>query len=172
LHDDRALLAVVHIESGLADDRRLGGNRMSTTAQDWDIVPPIADRIIHSQVIDSDYWHPGGMQTLGRYLFVALEEGHGNSQVVAYDMHVPTSPVEHWRFTLDADDYHGAAAVAAVRLSKENEERYLLVVSPTRDDLAFYISQPNKSIAPENCIALDHGSLTSAPAYIISCKLQ
>jgi hypothetical protein len=103
------------------------------------------------------------MQTLGRYLFVSLEEGPGNAQVVAYDMNAPGTPVEHWRFTLDVDNdsngYRGAAAVAAAKLGKENkeneenEERYLLVVAPTRDDLAFYIAQPNKSIVEDGVFA-------------------
>jgi hypothetical protein len=157
-HNDASRFAVVHMGTRGQTGQRIRGNRMSTTTRDWNVQPSSTDAIVHTQLVNTSYIHPGGMQTLGRYLFVPLEEGGGTSRVYNYDMGSITypwscnpatgagCPRKLWGFVFTTTK----AAVAAVAkvAHPTGQDRYLLVTAQADSNvLEFYLSTPGLHVS-------------------------
>jgi hypothetical protein len=158
--EDAARFALVRFGTRNTTGRRLRGNRMSTTAPDWWVKPAASDAIALTQVVNTSFDHPGGMQTLGRYLFVPTEQtdGGGSARVYNYDMGAltdavacdPTTgagcPKKLWGFVFATN---GAALAAAAKIQDPAAKDRYLMITAGRDSnvLDFYFSTPGYSIA-------------------------
>lgn len=156
-------LALVRMGSRPANLKRMRGNRMSTTDQDWDVAPPTSDAIVRDVVVSADakFNHPGGIQALGRYLFVPLEnipdvlcnicalsDGSDAAAIAAYDVcsgqdpatcNPTAAPAKLWTLPVSK----AAKWVTAAKLS---DGRYLLVVGKD-GEMELRISQSGAALA-------------------------
>jgi hypothetical protein len=133
---------VVRLGSRGADGERLRSNRIGPRSSA--VAPPAADGIVAWRASDTGFDHSGGVQTVGRYLAVGLEEG-ARSRVVFWNLSTPASPrrvgaVEH------ATGVKGAGTVSLARL---RGGRYLLIVGGTDAQiLDFYVSRTSSLVPP------------------------
>jgi hypothetical protein len=149
--------AVVHMPSrgdGGGTDERLRSNKLDpAVAYSADAPPPLEDAIVKTVDIPGseyrpyfEHWHPGGMQAIGQYLLVPVENNESGmacptyrvvdcAAIFAYDMANPLQPHLVWSFDLNST---GAATVGIAKLM---DDTYLMVVG-LRDTatLDFYLS--------------------------------
>jgi len=134
-----ALVALGSRFVGGLTGRRLGGNRMLPTDQDWDVLPAGNDDIEQSGTTSAPltFSHPSATQALGQYLAVGLEviKGggpEGRTQLfdtgVSIDFGVkdctgttPGCMQTEWRFD------HSEPGDGAVALAKLEDGRYLMI---------------------------------------------
>lgn len=155
-----AHMAAVHLGSRGDDGRRLRGNRMSLAAPDWDTPVPTEDAMVADVALNPVYNHPGGLQAMGRYLFVPLErsDGAGTARVYLYDVAGlvgaascdPATgagcPLKRWGYVTAQS---GASTVAVARLTNPGGKlrRYLMVTAGRQSDvLELHVSEPTSSI--------------------------
>ncbi|MEO8702072.1 MAG: hypothetical protein ABI867_18660 [Kofleriaceae bacterium] len=148
--------------------KRLGATRTSLSEPDWKVSPPLEDKIRAMTIIDKNYEHPGGMQMLGSYLLVGIEDGPGSAagQIVAMDASAVTDtnlavPTPKW--SLKAETDHAGVAAAA----KLTDDRYLFVTANEGIKMfEFYIGK-GSSFASNPFASLEHGHLyyNSVPGF-------
>lgn len=134
--------ALVKMESRDNSGLRLRSNRLEIGKLTHDVAPSPLDRVVESVVISTEYNHPGGMQAIGKYLFVGSDGniGHGRNTALftLWDMTKnlaqPDNPV--FGFELPGQN---ANSVGIVRLE---DGRYLMVRALLdARELEFYISR-------------------------------
>ena len=124
----RAGFAVVKMASRTNYGERYRSNRLLRDVDLENTGPPSKDGVVHYQLTDTRFPHPGGIQLVGDWLVVPLEGSNGpNAKIVFYDLALPFSPREA-PFEVDITnpasnrDYAGTASIA-----KLSDGRYLLI---------------------------------------------
>ena len=108
---------IVRLGSRQGGDGRFRSNRIDSNT------PPNEDRIVDRIDVSSEFRHAGGIQVIGDYLVVGVEED-GASEVHFYDVSIPTA---HRKIPYVIDRPRDpAGAVAITRLWQD--DRYLLIV--------------------------------------------
>ncbi len=149
-------LAIVQLGSRGTAGGRLRSNRLSTTTQDWNVQPAGSDGIVQDLLVNTVFNHPGGLQTLGRYLLVPLERTGDSAdlaRVYLYDTLGTTDPwscnpatgvgclTKKWGFVVGAT---GAGTVSAARLA---DGRYVMVTTRKGiSTLEVHVSQAGKAL--------------------------
>ena len=131
-------LAIVRFGSRTTVSGRLRSNRLSTTTQDWNVTPAANDIIVQDLLVNTVFNHPGGLQTLGRYLLVPLEmtaDSSDKARVYLYDSLGARDPWscnqatgagclrKVWGFVVAGT---GAGTVSAAQLA---DGRYLMITT-------------------------------------------
>ena len=148
-------LAIVQFGSRRPVNGRLRSNRLSVTTQDWNVPPLLNDIIVQDVLVDPVFDHPGGLQTLGRYLFVSLEliDSSDRARVYLYDSVGTQDPWscnqatgagclrKVWEFVVAET---GAGTVSAAQLA---DGRYLMITTPKRiTKFEVHVSQRGKAL--------------------------
>jgi hypothetical protein len=181
-HDDGSRLAVV--PTGSSDGLRLRGNQHSLTKRDWNTKPRSQQTMVHAEIIEpclgSCMNHPGGMQTLGQYLFIGAEkidDAGAGAKVFVYDTggmgYNTHDPVQLWGIRLGTDGAAFAAVAKLAPLSGETESRVLLITAGNGSKtLTFNLSRLGHSITssdffgnPSTGSTYPEGTLTPSGAY-------
>jgi hypothetical protein len=152
--DEGGHVALVRMGSRRADRLRFRGNRMSYFNADWNVAPQYPDRIaLDLGVCDGcqNLDHPGGLQAMGRYLFVPIENvgsSSGNpffkAGVSIYDLCYgddawACDPTANPTEVAYYDKLQGASWVAASRLA---DARWLMIVGNNgARRMDFHVSQ-------------------------------
>jgi hypothetical protein len=147
-------VAIVQLGSRAIAGGRLRSNRLSTTTQDWNVRPGGNDVIVQDLRVSSVFNHPGGLQTLGRYLLVPLEmkdESSDKARVFLYDSLGTRDPWscnqatgagclrKVWGFVVAGT---GAGTVSAAQL---DDGRYLMITTQRGiTKLEVHVSQRGK----------------------------
>lgn len=131
-------VAIVQLGSRSAAGGRLRSNRLSIRTQDWNVRTGGNDVIVQDLRVNTVFNHPGGLQTLGRYLLVPLEMTANSSdkaRVYLYDSLGVRDPWscnqatgagclrKVWGFVVAGT---GAGTVSATRL---DDGRYLMITT-------------------------------------------
>ena len=149
-------VAIVQLESRSRAGGRLRSNRLSTRTQDWHVRPGGNDVIIQDLRVNTVFNHPGGLQTLGRYLLVPLEmvgDSSAKARVYLYDS-LGTHDLWNcnqatgagclrkvWGFVVDGT---GAGTVSAARLA---DGRYLMITTQRNiTKFEVHVSQRGKAL--------------------------
>lgn len=99
--------------------------------------PPASDRVVKVVRSDSGFNHSGGIQSVGQFLAVGLEEG-SRSRVAFWDLADPRNPRRVGTLA-HATGVKGAGTVSIARL---RDGRYLLIVGgENANTLDFYLSR-------------------------------
>ena len=149
-------VAIVQLGSRSRTGGRLRSNRLSTRTQDWDVRPDENDVIIQDLRVNTVFNHPGGLQTLGRYLLVPLEmvgDSSSKARVYLYDSLGARDPWNCnqatgagclrrvWGFVVDGT---GAGTVSAARLT---DGRYLMITTQRNiTKFEVHVSQRGKAL--------------------------
>ena len=105
----RSDLLVVQLDSRAADPGPWGSNLVE------DRNPPRADRVVSYFQIDADYWHPGGLDTIGAVAVVPLERFDNSSVITFIDLTNPAQPVRLAGFDIARPNSKaGALAITAL----------------------------------------------------------
>ena len=105
----RSDLLVVQLDSRAADPGPWGSNLVE------DKTPPRADRVVCYFQIDADYWHPGGLDTIGAVAVVPLERFDNSSVITFIDLTNPAQPVRlTWLDIARPNSKAGALAITAL----------------------------------------------------------
>ncbi|MFQ5641404.1 MAG: FlgD immunoglobulin-like domain containing protein [bacterium] len=144
-----ARLAIVAMASRNSNGSRLRSNRLEWGKRTRDVSPPPEDVIVVSHIITSDFDHPGGMQAIGKYLFVGSDGRIGHQRDSAlftlWDMSHPLAPREVWaqRWELPVEN---ANSVGITRLQ---DGRYLMVRALSdAKQLEFYVLGNDLEVSP------------------------
>ncbi len=99
-----AHFAVVEFASRDTDGLRLRSNRLMRGQLTRRVPPNPQDRIVKSvnltDTTTAEYWHPGGIQTIGKYLLIGAHssnEMESNALISLFDMARPQMPVPVWQ---------------------------------------------------------------------------
>ena len=126
---------VVRMASRDAGGARFRSNRIGVRSSL--VAPPIGDQVVSKRASDGGFNHSGGMQAVGRYLAVGLEEGD-RSRVVFWDLSRP----EHPRRVGRLEHRTGVTGVGTVSMARLRRGRFLLIVGGTDANiLDFYVSR-------------------------------
>jgi hypothetical protein len=123
--------------------RRFGGNRMGPTTQDWNIEPQGNDTISQRGEIHPVFNHPGGLQAIGQFVAVPLEQIGDNDRpgrtqlfnagaTLNFDIKrctTVTSGCMESRWVLE----HSEDANGATGLVKLDDGRYLMISGITQN---------------------------------------
>lgn len=125
------MFAAVRFESRGAEGAAVGANRVALGA------PDVADRVVAEMPEPDGFAHAGGMQAIGRYVAVPLENGRDASRVVIADLADAAAPVAVGTLVRDAAEKEAGGA----GLAKLADGRYLAVVAHAdANELAWYIT--------------------------------
>jgi len=95
-----AYFAVVEMGSRNHDGGRLRSNRLEFGRLTRNVKPNPLDRIIRANKVTSDFDHPGGLQSIGKYVMVGVDHPilHSRDTVLftLWDMSNPAKPVNVW----------------------------------------------------------------------------
>lgn len=149
-------VAIVQLGSRSSAGGRLRANRLSVGTQDWNVRPRETDVIIQDLRVNPVFNHPGGLQTLGRYLLVPLEMTANSSdkaRVYLYDSLGVRDPWscnqttgagclrKVWGFVVAGT---GAGTVSAARL---DDGRYLMITTQKEiTKFEVHVSQRGKAL--------------------------
>lgn len=149
-------VAIVQLASRSNAGGRLRGNRLSTTTQDWNRTPFTNDVIVQDLQVNTVFNHPGGLQMLGRYLFVPLElttDTSDRARVYLYDTLAARDPWscdqktgagclrKVWGFVVAGT---GAGTVSAAQLA---DGRYLMITTQREiKKFEVHVSQRGKAL--------------------------
>ena len=134
---------IVRMGSRDTSGERWRSNRLDANVNVMDAiaslrVPPPNDVVVSVIPSDAGFDHSGGLQAVGNYLAVGLEEG-SRSRVNFWDVSVPTSP----RRLGTLEHATGVTGAGTTSLAKLRGGRYLLIVGGTdANTLDFYTSRP------------------------------
>lgn len=147
-----AYFAVVEMASRGTLSGRLRSNRLQFGKLTRDVSPDLLDRIVKANLISPDFYHPGAMQAIGKYLLVGVDGCIGPSRntslLTLWDMSKPTTPKSIWE--RPGWKIPGRTAVC-VAITKLEEARYLLVRAWTdAKRLDFYILDSELEKNPAN----------------------
>ena len=171
-HKPESRLATV--DTGTTSGLRLRGNRQSATKPDWETPPDPAQRIVHSEPIETYLNHPGGMQTIGQYVAIGMEKIADSvpGKVYLYDVSglnaSNSDPVKQWEVGIAGEKVATASIVKLQPFEGETDSRYLLItLGSDSQKITFNLSRPGKaltstdafSIAP-NGVTVPEGTLT------------
>ncbi len=99
-----AHFGVVELASRDSDGLRLRSNRLILGQLTRNVPPNSQDRIVKSVNLTdpttAQYWHPGGIQTIGKYLLIGAHSSNAmdSSAVISlFDMASPQTPVPVWQ---------------------------------------------------------------------------
>ena len=99
--------------------------------------PPAGDRVVEVVRSDPGFDHSGGIQSVGQFVVVGLEEG-SRSRVVFWDLADPRRP----RRTGMLPHATGVKGAGTVSIAKLRDGRYLLIVGGANaNTLDFYLSR-------------------------------
>lgn len=123
---------------------RLRSNRLEFGKLTRNIPPANEDRIVRSHVISTEFDHPGGIQSIGRYLLVGSDGNIEHSRQVAsfslWDMANPLAPVNLWSNGWELP-ITNANSVGIIRLE---DGRYFMVRAlGDAKELEFYLLSDN-----------------------------
>jgi hypothetical protein len=105
--------------------------------------PPSSDVVASVIPSDPGFDHSGGLQSVGKYLAVGLEEG-SRSRVNFWDLSAPATP----RMVGSVDHATGVTGAGTTSLARLSGGRYLLIVGGTdANTLDFYVSRPGTTPA-------------------------
>ncbi len=147
-----AHFAVVQMNSQKNNGGRLRSNRLEYGQLSKDVLPNQNDKIVHSQIIDEHFDHPGGIQTIGAYVLIGVDRPAttetDSSLITLWDMSNPLVPRKVWHNPDWKIEGRDATAVGIIKLE---DGRYLMVRA-LRDSktLEFYILKSNLEINPAN----------------------
>ncbi len=155
IRPDIARFGITHFD-GAATPRRWGTNRFFTGHDSWTAAPPSTDATIAKvDLTQTHHWHPGGIQAIGQYLFIGVENSNQyvslnrysfpnphplpqNSMVVAYDMSSFPHATPLFQLPMTGDQSDQASAVGVAKLA---DDSYLMVVGGRdTNKLTFYRS--------------------------------
>ncbi len=144
-------IAVGRMATRDGDRRRWRGNRHSMSGTDWSVAPAPEDRIERDLLFSSDsaFNHPGGIQALGRYLFVPVQpmDGGSTGAVALYDVCQSDDPdtcdpLATPKLVWSRAVGTSADAVAAL---KRADGRFLMLVSNAKSHhLNLFLSSPGR----------------------------
>lgn len=133
---------IVYMGSRSDQGERLRSNRLIPRKPFRDSPPPAEDIVVKTQLIDGEHEHPGGIQVLGQFLIVGVDE-----EVHLYDLSDPRRPEHLGPPETGALDGIGPIFTrpgktgSSTSLAKLSSGRYLLVISSSdARPLDFYIS--------------------------------
>ena len=149
-------VAIVQLASRSIKGGRLRSNRLSIGTQDWNVTPPGTDVIVQDLRVNPVFNHPGGLQTLGRYLLVPLEmtaDSSDKARVFLYDTLGARDPWscnqatgagclrKVWGFVVAGT---GVGTVSAAQLV---DGRYLMITTQKGiKTFEVHVSQPGKAL--------------------------
>jgi hypothetical protein len=126
---------VVALPSRNSSRERLRSNRVGSRSARRS--PPASDRVVKVVRSDSGFDHSGGIQSVGQFLAVGLEEG-SRSRVVFWDLADPRNP----RRTGTLPHATGVKGAGTVSIARLRDGRYLLIVGGANaNTLDFYLSR-------------------------------
>ncbi len=140
---------IVGMSSRNGTGERLRSNRIGRRSAL--VAPPVGDRVVTVKGSDDGFDHSGGLQSVGNYLAVGLEDSGTKtcnrfgcktvkpprSKVAFWNVANPQSP----RRTGTLDHATGVEGAGTVSIAKLRDGRYLLVVGGTNaNTLDFYVS--------------------------------
>jgi hypothetical protein len=135
---------VVHLPSRNGSRERLRSNRIG--ARSARRRPPAGDRVVKVVRSDAGFDHSGGIQSVGQFLAVGLEEG-GRSRVVFWDLGNPRNP----RRLGIVPHTTGVKGAGTVSIAKLRSGRYLLIVGGANaNTLDLYLSRVGTTPASPN----------------------
>jgi hypothetical protein len=105
----RSDLLVIQLDSRPANPGPWGSNLTA------DRDPPRTDRVVSYFQIDADYWHPGGLDTIGAVAVVPLERFDNSSVIAFIDLTNPAQPARLTGFDIVRPNAKaGALAITAL----------------------------------------------------------
>jgi hypothetical protein len=133
---------VVRMASRDRGGQRFRANRIGVRSSL--VAPPMGDQVVSHKASDRGFDHSGGMQAVGRYLAVGLEESH-RSRVVFWDLSRP----EHPRRVGRLEHTTGVSGAGTVSMARLRGGRYVLIVGGTDANiLDFYVSRTGRLDQP------------------------
>ena len=143
--NEYARIAVAKFTSRTDEGHRLRSNRLAPNRLTKDAAPPTLDRIVTSYVLQPEtFSHPGGMQSIGKYLLVGSDVWFGmdhRSPIYLLDMSRPEAPDRKWVYRVE--DGVGANSVAITRL---DDGHFLMAVARSVTQVNFYRSRTTSLI--------------------------
>lgn len=146
---------IASVPTGTVSYSGLGSNRKHPSKPDWNVAPPAADTMkdfirLESQPLD----HPGGMQTIGRYVAVAMEEVKKSTPGAVALLDVGemnttnAKPKLLWKMGIE-DEMVATAAIVKLRpLNGETQSRFLMITAGAESKkLTFNISRAGYALS-------------------------
>ncbi len=140
-----AHFAVVELGSRSNDGGRLRSNRLEFSQLTRHVRPDPADKIVVSQVVSHEFDHPGGIQSIGKYVLVGsdgnIEHVRATAEFTLWDLSDPLEPRLVWdqpRWELPVAN---ANSVGIVKL--EDGRNLMLRALASARELEFYLLNEN-----------------------------
>lgn len=153
----------------------LSHNRLFSRPNGWiGVFSKKTDKMVYwidTPVEEHHYPHPGGMQVIGDYLMVPVENGdHDKSFLYFYDLSQMTDTQKPRRLAYSLRQHHGAGAAGITNYTQDGIE-YYLVAAYDNGALYFYRSNGKTLADPEFSLTFYYSVSVAQGGYSSTCLL-